>query len=541
MLGRRKQQRSFFDAQSLPHRVPADSFYGRMGAIYKDLFKDDDLAEMYCLDNGRPCLPPSLMNGVTLLQFYDDVSDAEAVERTMFDMRWKVALNLSLDFKGFDSSSLCNHRKRLQQHGRERYAFDRFIQVGRAAGFIPDKVTLLIDTTSTKGAGAVQNTYTLLRKGTRRLLKALGYHIPGKRRGLSPKAESLVSTYLDRDRKAELDWSDPKQRKAQLKVLVEDVEAALELATEHTDDEGVRNIGWLLTKILGDDVEEDEDGDPKIAKGTAPDRIVSMTDTKMRHGRKSARRRFDGFKVSVATEQSSELILDIADMAASERDGRELIPTIERVEQHTGVEVERAIADGAYNSGANLMACANHADHSVDLVSPFKRPADPEVDKTAFQIDLEAKTATCPQGQTVTGKPGRDRHGRDNLKFHFERDRCKSCPLFDRCVRSKKNGRSVTTHAYESRLQIARDRSQTDTFKELYRLRCAVERKIAELVVHGVRDTRYLGDRKRQFQRLWTGAAVNLKRLFNVAEARNVDLLAIFAGLAPSLEVRVPI
>ena len=33
MLGRRNQQRSFFDAQSLPHCVPADSFYGRMGAV----------------------------------------------------------------------------------------------------------------------------------------------------------------------------------------------------------------------------------------------------------------------------------------------------------------------------------------------------------------------------------------------------------------------------------------------------------------------------------------------------------------------------
>jgi len=31
MLGRRNPQRSFFDAQSVPNRVPLDSFYGRMG------------------------------------------------------------------------------------------------------------------------------------------------------------------------------------------------------------------------------------------------------------------------------------------------------------------------------------------------------------------------------------------------------------------------------------------------------------------------------------------------------------------------------
>jgi hypothetical protein len=203
MLGRRNPQRSLFDAQGLPHRVPEDSFYGRMGAVNDVLFVDDDMADMYCADNGRPGIPPSLMNGVTLLQFHDDVSDDEAVQRTTFDMRWKVALNLPLDFGGFDPSSLSVYRKRVVEHDKERYAFDRFIQVGRAAGFIPDKVTLLTDTTPTKGAGAVQDTYTLLRKGTRRLLKALGYHLPGKRRGLGEQAKKLIATYVDQDQRAE--------------------------------------------------------------------------------------------------------------------------------------------------------------------------------------------------------------------------------------------------------------------------------------------------------------------------------------------------
>jgi transposase len=533
MLGRRNPQRSFFDAQSLPHRVPQDSFYGRMGAVSDVLFQDEDLADMYCVDNGRPSLPPSLMSGVILLQFYDDVPDAEAVERTLFDMRWKVALNLPLDYPGFDSSSLTYFRKRLLEHGKERYAFDRFVQVGRAAGFIPDKVTLLVDTTATKGAGAVQDTYTLLRKGTRKLLKAMGYRVPGKRRGLAPQVEELLSTYLDENRKAEIDWSDPAQRSAQLKVLVQDAEAALELATDKMDDPEVRTIGWLLTKILGDDLEQDEEGEARIAQGTAPDRVISLTDTEMRHGRKSAARRFDGFKVSVATEQSSELILDIADMAASERDGKELMPTVERVERHTGVAVERVIADGAYNSGENLAACANHPGNPVDLISPFKRPTDPEVDKSAFEIDLEAKTAICPQGQIASGRPGRDRQGLDILRFQFSRQVCEQCPLFNRCVRSKTAGRSVRTNGYEVYLRAARRRSQTKEIKLLYRTRGAVERKISETVRHGVRNTRYVGQRKRQLQRLWIGAAVNLKRLFKLAQSRGSDFQAGLATLAP--------
>jgi len=78
-------------------------------------------------------------------------------------------------------------------------------------------VTLLIDTTNTEGAGATQDTYTLLRKGTRKLLKAMGYHLPGKRQGCSAEIEKLLATYVDQDRRAEIDWSDPVKRNEQLK------------------------------------------------------------------------------------------------------------------------------------------------------------------------------------------------------------------------------------------------------------------------------------------------------------------------------------
>jgi transposase len=506
-----------------------------MGAVSDELFHDDDLAMMYCPDNGRPSIPPSLLSGVTLLQFHDDVSDAEAVARTMFDMRWKVALNLPLDYAGFDPSSLSVFRSRLVEHGQERYAFSRFIAVGREAGFIPDRVTLLTDTTNVKGAGAVQDTYTLLRKGIRKLLKATGFHVPGKRQGLSPRTRDLVDRYVGQDRKADIDWADPEQRLSQLQVLVEDAEATLELAAEQSDNDEVRYLGWLLTKILGDDIVTDEEGQSQIGQGTAPDRIISLSEPEMRHGRKSKAHRFDGFKVVVSTEQSSELILDVADVTASGSDGAHLMPTIERTEAEAEVTVERAIGDGAFGSGKNRATCADR-DDAIDLVSPLAKPSDPEVHKSAFQIDLEAQTATCPHQHTVTGKPGPKQEGLPTWLFTFPRATCEACPLFERCVRSKKHGRTVRAGPYEAYLQEARARQQTEEFDTIYRLRPAVERKIGELVMHGLRNTRYIGWSKRQLQRLWLAAVVNLKRLFTLAQAQNVDLGAILSHLGP-LEV----
>lgn len=87
MLGRRSPQRSLFSALSLPHQVDPNSFYGRMEATSECLLRDDDVDHTWCADNGQPNLPPSRLTYRMLLQFFDDVSDGEAVERTKYDLR----------------------------------------------------------------------------------------------------------------------------------------------------------------------------------------------------------------------------------------------------------------------------------------------------------------------------------------------------------------------------------------------------------------------------------------------------------------------
>jgi hypothetical protein len=314
-------------------------------------------------------------------------------------------------------------------------------------------------------------------------------------------------------------------------VLAADAEAALDAILPDCDDAEVRAMGWLLTKILGDDLVTDAQGQVQLGAGTAPERIISITDPEMHHGRKSAAHRFNGFKAVFVTEQSSELLLDVADAPAPGSDGRQLIPALQRAEAAADVTVVQVLADGACGSGDIRATCADELGHAVDLVVPVAQPADPAVAKAAFQIDLPAQTATCPQGHTVAGQACQDAEGRAILSFTFARATCEACPLFARCVRSKTLGRTVRTNAHEELLQAARIRQQTAEFKTLYPLRSAIERKGAELVYHGLRHTRYLGQPKRQFQRLWLGAAVNLKRLCKLAEQRKVDLGAVLSQL----------
>lgn len=73
------------------------------------------------------------------------------------------------------------------------------------------------------------------------------------------------------------------------------------------------------------------------------------------------------------------------------------------------------------------------------------------------------------------------------------------------------HGRAVSTSFYEYYLRAASLRQQTDEFKQLHRLRPRIEGKQAELVAHGLRNTRFGSKPKINLQHLWLAAAVNLK------------------------------
>ena len=69
-------------------------------------------------------------------------------------------------------------------------------------------------------------------------------------------------------------------------------------------------------------------------------------------------------------------------------------------------------------------------------------------------------------------------------------------------------------NAHERLLQQAQAEQKTDAFKSEYRKRPMVERKIAEVVRHGMRQARYIGRVKVELQLIWISAVVNLKRIF---------------------------
>lgn len=78
-----------------------------------------------------------------------------------------------LDEDGPDATTICKFRARLIANGRAGDAFVRTLLWAREHKVLGRKIDELADATAVLGAGAVQNTLTLLRKARRKLARSL--------------------------------------------------------------------------------------------------------------------------------------------------------------------------------------------------------------------------------------------------------------------------------------------------------------------------------------------------------------------------------
>jgi transposase len=541
MLGKRGPQRGLFEADTVYGEfVGRDSFYGWLASQRGELFRDEEFAGLYVLTNGRPSVPPSLLAVALVLQTYEGVSDAEAKQRADYDLRWKVALGVALDARPFAKSTLQEFRAQLILHEEQATIFRQSLELAKRRGTFRTKsgeqrkLKVALDTTNILGRGAVKDTYNLLGDGivhlARELATLAGEPLAGWAAahgyGRYVGETSLKGT-------AEIEWSDAEQRRRFLGEIVADADRLLEQArvARRTLEEGspadvaLLEGSGLLRRLLIQDVERREEG-PAIKEGVAKDRLVSVHDPEMRHGRKSASKRFDGHKAAIVVDTEEPLILAVEVLAGNAPDAEGALALVEQAEVNTDCAVEQTIGDCAYGSGETRQA---FADAGRTLVA--KVPAEQNggrFTKGDFTLDLQAGTASCPGGQQTDDfwpRPG------GGGLFRFAADVCAACPLRVQCLKGS-GGRSVRIHPQEGLLQAARAEQAGPAGRALRTRRQLVEHRIARLVQLGIRQARYVGRTKTLFQLLMAAAVANLTLLANTDTATGDPLLVAGAVVA---------
>lgn len=546
MLGRRSAPGGVFEVDArYVDLVGRDTFYGWLASQRDALFADERFSDCSREGWGRPSVPPSLLAVALVLQTYDGVSDDEAKQRADYDLRWKVALGVELDARPFAKSTLQEFRAQLIVHQEQAAIFQTSLELAKRRGKFRTKsgehrkLKVALDTTNILGRGAVKDTYNLLGDGIVKLARVLAKlsgqpltawaEAQGYGRYVGPT--SLKGT-------AEIDWGDGEQRRRFLGEIVSDADRLLEQAREvrsgleagSAAEATLLEAAGLLSRVLVQDVERREDG-PAIKQGVAKDRLLSVHDPEMRHGRKSASKRFDGHKAAVAVDTDEPIITAVTVLAGNAPDADGALELIEQTEANTGCAVDETMGDCAYGSGETRQAFAEAGRTIVAKVpNPSNQGCFP---KTAFVLDLEASSATCPAGQTTQDfKPSPTGGG----QFRFAVAVCAACPLRAQCVRGA-GGRTVAVHPQERLLQEARAVQASPAFTEYRRRRQMVEHRIARLVQLGIRQARDVGTPKVLFQLLMAAAVANLTYLAASAsqptdpESAAIGLLAALLGL----------
>ena len=505
MLSTTTGQMGFFDAAELVGPPPEGSFFALLAEHGGRIVRDEDFADCYSDGVGCPSIPPSRLAKLLLLQYRAGLSDEQAMEAVAWDLRWKIALGLPVDHRGWNSSTLTRFRARLLLHGKERLALEATLSLADKLGLLDAPAEQIVDSTPMLGAAATRDTVRLVRSGVKKLIDAVA---DADRRAAQALDDGLEFDYAGPSEKPDCRWREKAERERMLTRVAEDAERALRAVRRAEGmfaEEAVKEAWALLRELVGQDFDVDEDGVPRLHRGTRRDRIVSTVDTEMRHGRKSRQRRFDGYKLSAAATNAPEpLITAIEVAAASEQDGPQAKSLVDQQPERR--RPERLLGDTAYGTGP---VRAQLAEREVEVLAPVPEAPRREgrIDKRDFAIDLVAGTVGCPAGEVapIRTEPSGQR------RAQFKQGACGRCPLKPQCVPTR--SRKDILIAPDEELLIAGRRALAEpaAADHLRRTRPRIERLLG-LLVHryGARKTRYIGAAKARLQALWTAALVNL-------------------------------
>jgi hypothetical protein len=469
---------------------------------YRHLLFDDATQELLLsayssVERGKERVPPAQLAMAMLMQAAFDVPDHEAPELTVVDMRWQMVLGCNGSTAPlFSQGTVYNFRMRCIAHGLIQHLIDRIVRLAyETKGFSGAKLRAALDSSPLWGAGRVEDTFNLIGRTAAMLVRSAARRLNKTEAEVAQTAGIPLVTASSIKAGLDLDWNDKSARTEGLRTLLGQVDALKTwLGTElkeATKEPPLCQQLEMLDKLIAQDTEPDPDGGGRrIKKGVAPDRQISVHDPEMRHGRKSASKRFDGYKRHILVDLTVRALVRAVAVTPGNKQDAEAAETLLKQAEAQGAEVVELHGDLAYTyadavhrrraRGMKLVAKA----HPVGNGTLY--------DKTRFRMDFAAKTVTCPGKVSLPMQPGE--------LVHFPAAKCGACAQRSACTSAKAGtGRTLNIHKHESLQVELRAAQATPEGRAAKRERTQVEHGLARIgQSQGVR-ARYRGVEKNAF------------------------------------------
>jgi transposase len=534
---------------------------------FGELFPDAEFAVGFGR-RGRPGWSPGRLALVTVLQMAENLTDRQAADAVRDKISWKYALGLGLDDGGFDASVLSEFRTRVVEHGLEQRVLDLLLDRLKAEGLVSAGGKARTDSTHVIAAVRELNRIELAGESVRACVEVLAAAAPG----WLPTVID-VPDWAHRYRARVDSWRLPaaKAKRVTLAATYGTDAATLLRAVYHrhappwlSELPAVEVLRVMLvqnyvitTDTAGREVirmrEADTDGLPpariRLCSPYDPDARWSV---KRRQGdRPGDELRWTGYKAHLTETCDTPTRPDDGDGDDGDGDGdgggggggdeqggqRPNIITGVATTDATVPDV--AMTDPIHNTLAerDLLPARHYLDSGypsvvllvdirrrwgVELVSPLladksrQAKAGAGFDRSGFDIDFDARRATCPQGRTSSWWDPVTLNGTDKIVIKFAPRTCRDCPVRAQCTTSRRAGRQLTVPTRELHdAQLAARASQnTPDWQADYAVRAGIEGTIGQAVAAtGMRRARYRGLAKTHLEHVFSATALNLIRL----------------------------
>lgn len=502
---------------------PKSNVYMQMRDEFGSIFTDDVFADLYP-NNGQPAIRPWRLALVTIMQFGENLSDRQAADAVRGRIDWKYALSLELSNDGFHYSVLSEFRQRLLEHDGGQVLLDEMLGQFREKGLI--KVRGQQRTDATHVLAAVRELSRLENVGMtlRHALNALVLAAPEWLR------QQVTAEWFDRYGPRFEQYRLPKGKQAQqelaeqvgrdgLQVLEAIYANTAPLTLKHLPEVKILRQVWVQQFWVDDEQVRLRDVKHMPAVG---EWIRSPFDTEARYCTKRSMG-WVGYKVHLTETCDDDQTHVITQVSTT-------VSTVQDCQMTTDIQAKLAqndllpsdhLVDAGYVDAQQLVT--SQQQFQVDLIGPA--PLDTSwqaqdangFDQSQFQIDWDVRAVTCPMGQTShTWQHSHSSRQIPLIRVLFARETCQACAVRTQCTRGQARGITFRPREPYEALQAARQREQTDEFKETYRKRAGVEGTISQATRTGdMRRSRYIGLAKTHLQNVAIAAAINLHRVIN--------------------------
>jgi len=522
MLKPEPRQDRFVTSKDIYERtISNDHYFVKVNQTVDFSFINDIVGESYCQNNGRRVTnEPVIMGKALFVQFHYNYSDRQMEDKANTDLVIKWFLGYNVFERPFDHTALSRFRDRLGEEGCEEMFFKINEQIQEAGLIIPGEGQT-IDATDAKSKTAPLSVPQMIYKGMIKVFQEI--------RRISPELEERLKTEVgfegDITKKPKgygLPEAEKQERLTALVALANRLIEAVRGILPTIDDDRLNSLITgaveLLDRMINEQTEEEQLANGEVKrkkrkkKEKPKDRIASPIDEDARHGHKSSKKPFTGYKISL-TENVNEFITNVRTDPGNFVDGDAQESMFDELEERQGKRPSKGIGDKAYGYGK---VRREQEKKGTQVVAPLILRTNPTglFPLTKFDFDHENFELFCPAGNRA--RPAIYNKDAPGYVFRFSVDDCGSCPLREECTRAA--SRSVTISEYEPEFRAAAEYNKTDEYKADMKRRSGHERKNNELKnQHGMARARYWGRGKMSRQAYLTSMVVNIKRFVKLS------------------------